>query len=110
MFKPDLRLKRIYDTYNRKFFDNALPHDTRVGWNDELEGYALTIGIDDEESKHRIFVVYINPNFHSGVEQYRLSLLHECIHIKLYPYMKHGRKFDEEILRLASRGALKGIL
>jgi hypothetical protein len=110
MFKHSPRLKKIYNTYNRKFFDNTLPHDTQIGYNDEMEGkHGLTLGIFDDESNHLFFFIYISPTTHSDKAQLKLTVLHECAHVKLYPYMKHGKRFEEEMYRLAGRGAMKGL-
>lgn len=107
MFIASARLKTIYNTYNRKYFDGQLPSETLVGWNDELgpKTFGLNISVADE-GNHLLFTISIDPRKHFSSEQYRLTLLHEMCHIKLYPYMKHGKKFNEEMLRLAVRGAL----
>lgn len=109
MNKPARNLERVYATYNRKFFDSALPLDTQIYWNDEVEDEFGSAYGYEEDNKHRFFNIYINPKLHVTDEQRRLTLLHEMIHVKLFPYAKHGRKFEEEKMRLVMRGALKDL-
>ena len=110
MFKHSPQLKKIYDTYNRKFFNNQLPRDTQIGYNDEIEGkHGLTLGIEDEETHHRFFIIYISPTTHTDMGQKRLTILHEMCHVRLHPLTNHGREFQEEMKRLAMRDAFKEI-
>jgi hypothetical protein len=37
------------------------------------------------------------------------ALLHEQVHQRLYPYQRHGKRFNQEILRLAEVGAFDEI-
>ena len=107
--KPDKRLKSRYDRYNKAYFDGTLPGDTKIILSETIANYGLTIAIEEEDSKHLFFVVYINPTMHYDGRQMAGTLIHEMAHCKLYPYMKHGRKFDEEMKRLAMRDAFRGI-
>lgn len=111
ILKPDKRLKTRYDRYNKAYFDGTLPGDTRITFNEELSHphYGMTICVEDDDTKHLFFDIHINPCMHGGGEQISLTLLHEMAHIKLYPYSKHGKKFDEEMKRLAMRDAFRGI-
>jgi len=41
----------------------------------------------------------------------QLTLLHEMVHVKHYPracWLRHGKEFTAEMLRLAQAGAFKG--
>ena|SRR6185312_9215877 len=111
MYKADKRLKTIYLRYNREAFDGTLPTDTEVGWNDELKDkmYGITLGIADEDTKHLFFQIHVNEELRRWPEVVRLTLLHEMNHIYLYPYMKHGKRFEEAMVRLAGRGMFKGL-
>lgn len=112
MFHPDKRLQRWADKYDKLYFDSSLG-DVTVGWDDELPAKTegLTIGIQEvDETKLTFFRVGINPSMKEGTTNaLLLTLLHELAHVKLYPYMKHGKRFQDEMLRLASRGAMKGL-
>jgi hypothetical protein len=101
-------LKRVYDTYNKKYFDGLLPKEAIVGTND-LASSECGIAVRHEESGHEIFVIHIDPVKHNGSRDMRLTLLHEMIHLKLFPYQYHGKRFEEEKNRLTLRGATKGL-
>lgn len=111
MFKPDKRLKTQYDKANKLFWDGELPQDTVIGWNDGLIDTVLgmTLGVSDEETNHTFFHIHI----HSDIKRFRsvwlMTLMHEMAHVKLHPYMKHGRKFNEELHRICGRGAFDGL-
>lgn len=109
MNKPARNLEKITRRYNKDYFDGKLPKDLRIWWNDRIEDYGLTIGISDEDTEHMFFDVYVHPDKHHGGEQVRLTLFHELAHVKLHPKTGHGRDFQEEMTRLALRGAFKGI-
>lgn len=115
MQKPARNLERIYRTYNRKYFDGKLPDDTQIFWNDEITEtdkpkeltHGLTIQFEDEETKHRFFMIYINPNV-TAMGVTRMTLLHEMCHVSLGTG-RHGKRFEEEMKRIASRDAFKGL-
>lgn len=107
--KPDKRLKTRYDRYNKAYFDGTLPGDTKIILSEDLDKYGLTVAIEEEDINHLFFHIYINPKFHYDGRQIAGTLIHEMSHVKLYPYMKHGKKFDEEMKRLAMRDAFRGI-
>lgn len=110
MVKADKRLQNFYDRANRLYFDGGLPNDTIVSLNDEIkEKHGLTVGISDDDTKHTFFMIYIHPDMHVTRQQVQMTLLHEMCHVKLYPYMKHGKRFDDEMIRLAVRGAFRDL-
>lgn len=115
MFKSNSRLQHWYDKYNKLYFDGELP-ECQVGWSDQLEGCHLagqSIQYIDEDSGHEHHVIAISSKIAEiDFAFVQMVLLHECAHIKLIKscgYAKHGKKFEEEMLRLAMRGAMKGI-
>jgi hypothetical protein len=107
MFTPDKRLQKLYDKYNKLYFNGELPSDTQVGWMDypKHTPVAETATADGCGVIHHTIYLshYIRP-FKTIPKQ---TLLHEMVHVKLHPYSKHDRKrFDAEMLRLAQAGAL----
>lgn len=111
MFKPDGNLQRIYNRYNRLYFHGELPR-AEVGWNDELGDklHGLTTVFHQEEGNLLYFNVALNVALKEYDKGYvRLILLHEMCHVKLYPYMHHGRRFQDAMKYLANNDALKGI-
>ena len=100
--KSDRGLKRIYRSYNRRFFDGQLP-DAFIWWEVPAGAYADCQLIDG------VWRVRINPSLAGWPSIARWSLLHEQAHIKLHPNRNHGRKFQQEMLRLAEAGAFVGL-
>ena|ERR1700723_2347912 len=114
MFKPDRRLQNCYAKYNRIWFDNVLPLDVQVGFN-ELDDMYGTLAInlwtsEDDGLEHRVLQIHIDPNRHHGVAQRQLTLIHEMAHIKVLPKRHHGKEWKEEMQRLFLRGALWGLI
>lgn len=112
MFKLDKRLAKLAQRYNKAYFDNMLPQDLIVGWEVELENtkhYGATICLEDDETKQVTFRVSINSTLKSNYESARLTLLHELVHVKLYPYTKHGKKFNHAMIGLAVKGAFNDL-
>lgn len=111
MFKPSKLLKTQYDKANKYYWDGELPDDVSVGWNSELtkEALGMTVIVEDEETNHRIIQIHLHTDIKHLKGVWLMTLLHECCHVKLHPYMKHGRKFNEEMLRLAGRHAFYGL-
>lgn len=94
-------LKRVFDYYNARYFDGKLPSDTDVM-------FAPTencIGI--AEVDHGGFIVTIDPKYAIEGRTWRLTLLHEMVHLKLYPARTHGNTFQQQMFRLAILGAFR---
>jgi hypothetical protein len=110
MFKPDKRLTGWYDRYNKKYFDGQLPSGVQVGWDEEEPNAARVHGViftEEEDGIDKILAfIRLDPTKHVGSMDARQSLLHEMCHLKLLPWSKHGKKFNNEMRRLAMLGAL----
>lgn len=112
MFKTDKRLYRLAMQYNKAYFDNSLPQDLIVGWEDELENtrhYGATISLEDDQTRQVTFRVGINSSLKKNYEGSRFTLLHELVHVKLYPYLWHGKKFNHAMIGLAVKGAFNDL-
>lgn len=112
MFKPDRWLKRWYDKYNARYFDNKLPSTCQVGWNEALPAktLGLTMQFTEPAANLMIFNVGLHPSLRECSRDHaKLVLLHEMVHVKLAPYMAHGRRFQQEMQRLARDGAMKDL-
>lgn len=110
MFKPSSKLQRWVKHYNKKYFDGKLP-EVQVGFNDEIpddHGTQITVSLDYPPG-HKIHQIHISPETHCSNRQLKLTLLHELVHLKLVPYSQHGKRFEAEMLVLASKGAFKDI-
>lgn len=100
--KSDLSLKRTYAKYNRLYFNSELP-DASVWWEPPDGAYADCDKIDGA------FRIRMSPSISGWTEIWKLTLLHEMVHIKLWPMKKHTKKFQAEMLRLAASGAFNSL-
>lgn len=110
MFKPDKRLQKWYQKYNKLYFDNRLPASVTVGWDEEEPDAARVHGViftqEDDGIDATVAFIRLDPAKHVGSIDQRQSLLHEMCHLKLLPWQQHGKRFNNEMRRLAMLGAL----
>ena len=93
--KSDRQLKKYFNNFNRLYFDGQLPDTTCVWW-EPLGGttFGDCFYLEDE----KVWRIRINPFVGGWRTIYRMTLLHEMIHIKCGS--AHGVKFDKERQRL----------
>lgn len=112
MFIKSSRLQKFADKANKLFFDGRLKHVV-VGWDDELENtsFGLTIHVEEKEATKILFhQIHLNKEMEKLPSQiWQGTLIHELAHVSVYPCVNHGRKFQEEMKRLANRDAFKFI-
>ena len=103
----DRRITNWYRVYNERWFNGELPEDVDVLWA-PVKGCCADVDVlySDPES----YILRINPAFALDKNIARINLIHEQVHIKLWPYKKHGPRFHTEIQRLAALGAYRGLL
>jgi hypothetical protein len=94
------KLRRAYLQYNRRYFNNELPRDAEIVWEKMPEVY---MGYQDGDK------IAISAKYHEYGPLWRLTLLHECCHLKLPRRVGHGRRFQNEMRRLANEGAFDGL-
>ena len=99
----DRQLRRWYRAANERWFAGALPDDTDLLYA-RCEGCSAIADRDASEA----FFIQINPAYAIDRRMVQLTLLHEMTHIALWPYKRHGNRFEAEMLRLAKAGAMKG--
>lgn len=100
--KSDPSLKRLYNKYNRLYFEGSLPNAV-VWWEPVASAYA-TCAFENGVCKIRI-----NPALYGWSATAKMTLLHEMVHAKLHPDTSHGDIFNAEMLRLAYAGAFNDI-
>lgn len=105
--RNDPTLKRWFREYNKKYFDNKLPNvycfwEPSFVTSDELGELW--------EKEPGLFILRIDPAIKFCKELSRITLLHEMSHLKLWPYLGHGKGFPAEIARLIFLGAYKTLL
>jgi predicted SprT family Zn-dependent metalloprotease len=106
-------LTRLYTRYNKKYFDGKLPQEIPIKLIDmsKTENGGLHTGIDYHGL--RLDNIYLDSTFKGYDALLKFFLLHEMAHAKLFPQPDgadpHGQQFDDEMMRLAFRGAFKGL-
>jgi hypothetical protein len=99
----DNQLRRWYLKYNRLYFEDHLPSDTCIWWEVTSGAYADCI------LENGVWRIRINPSLAGWPQLAKFSLLHELVHLKLHPYLGHGKRFNAEMLILAEKGALNDL-
>ena len=92
MLKSERQLKLMYNKFNVRYFSGELP-DVKIHY-EPVSAYADCDEVDGA------MVIRINPSIGGWLDFLKLTLLHEMVHVKLWPHRKHGVKFDREIQRL----------
>lgn len=96
-----ISLKRAFNLYNRKYFNNELPVDTSVIWCPlHKENGTCTPSLKE---------IRICTTLMSSPKLMRIILLHEMIHLKS-PRLTHGKGFKAEKDRLYTLGAYDDLL
>lgn len=83
-----------------------MPTSVVVGWDDTITGKQLgqTISIE-EEGGNRHFIISISTEIQKLPVIIHQTLVHEMSHVKLYPFMKHGKgKWKDEVIRVVVKG------
>lgn len=94
-----LSLKRIFNRYNRLYFNNELSATTAIVWK-PLNGKN---GETDCET------IWLDPSLAMFPRFLRIVLLHEMAHVKHRRAM-HGKVWQAEIDRLYSLGAFRDLI
>jgi predicted metal-dependent hydrolase len=94
-----ISLKRLYNHFNKKYFNNELPADTQIMWHpmDSAHGQCWT-------EEH---IIHLDPPLQSNVRFTKIILLHEMCHLI---HNHHGKEFHAEIARLFAAGAYKQLV
>lgn len=105
----DKRLQRWYREYNAKYFGGELPDEVDTFFGPSIRDHGMYGFVVDFDHVTEMELCLD----HGLIQDDRLAkifLLHECAHIKLWPYVTHGARFHAEIQRLAALGAYRGLL
>jgi SprT-like family len=99
------QLMRLFRKFNAKYFDGALPEPLiKYEHITTMKCFGLCDKADEQ------FIITIDPQWASTRAFRHITLLHEMIHIHIWPYASHGKRFQEETVRLALAGAYKEVL
>ena len=102
-----------YRRYNKKFFDGKLPQHVPIKFVDVPKnsfcGLTTMVAVDGLALQ----AIYLDKALKERDSLIKFSLLHEMVHVKFNPISTavdaHGPEFEDEMIRLACRGAFKGI-
>lgn len=89
----DVKLKLMYNHYNKVCFGGKLPQHTAVEWSTHMTrgaGYCRTIRRRNERPR---FLIKMSTHYHQRfTDEVEDTLVHEMIHV-LHPNDSHGPKF-----------------
>ena len=94
-------LQKVYEAYNRRWFMGALPDDVDCMFA-PTEG---CIGLVHMENGG--WLLTIDPKYAIEGRMWRLTLIHEQVHLLLNPYLTHGQQFQDAMKGLAGMGAFR---
>lgn len=102
------RLRYHYSRFNKLYFGNNLPPANIFFEHGDWKMGAAADALIDPPEQPRI---RINPLYAHDWNVMKVAILHEMAHISIYPRgTKHTKAFYDEIDRLYSEGAYKGLL
>lgn len=105
----DPALRRAYLKYNDLHFESQLPFGLTVYWEPASGNLGETFEIEtlEDTGGEPDLGIRIDPVLRFSGRMWRFTLLHEMVHVKFYPDLSHGKKFQQEMTRLALAGAFK---
>lgn len=107
---PDLA--QAYDDLNVQYFDDGLPKNVSIRWDDRLADVGPTIadgfrleGMTDGR------MILINPAIQRDRAEFRRTLCHEMVHVQVWGRdAAHGAAFQQALRAVWERGAFSGLL
>lgn len=97
----DPTLRRWYMRFNDVFFGGELPLDIPVYWEPATGNLGETFEVENtDEGESPDLAIRLDPCLRFSSMMAKLTLIHEMAHVRIYPYLGHGKPFDAEIKRL----------
>lgn len=110
----DPTLRRWYRQFNRQYFGDTLPpsDDVVLCWEPvaHCDGECAKVHEAGTDRETGDFIIRIDPAYRMSKNVARLVLIHEMVHVKLWPYVAHGTRFDRELARLCMFPAYRRLL
>ena len=107
------KLKRMYDTYNRKWFGNRLPRKAIVRWSNKLKRHGA-IGWCAPTECPDSPLIEISTEIKRLNSVVRTVMLHEMVHVYFINRKNsgsaHGKQFQNKIKSLVVAGAYNDLL
>ena len=102
--KSHPQLMRLFRKFNAKYFDNLLPEPIiKYEHITTMKCFGICEKIEDQ------FIITIDPQWASTRSFRHITLLHEMVHMEIWPLNNHGKLFQDAMVRLALDGAFKEI-
>lgn len=104
------QLEALYRRNNKRYFDDKLPARVPVHYTDMARAECCGLTTLFQDQGLSLPVIYLDSYFKNHEVILKQTLLHEMVHVKLQPTLpatsdSHGIEFQEEMVRLAFRGA-----
>jgi hypothetical protein len=99
-------METLYEQNNKAYFSGRLPH-ARVFWSRDVLDEEGLMGLTVAPG-HGVFIIMLDRKMlDDGFERTaQQTLLHESCHLKLWPYTRHGPRFQRCMMSLAEKGAM----
>lgn len=112
----DKLLLKAFKHFNRVYFSGELSVENVVlCWEPDVDSSLIAScmkiidGRTDRETQD--FIIRIDPRFQGSSAVWKLALLHEMVHIYLWPHRgQHPAAFDREIARLCTFRSYRRLL
>src|SRR3954468_13168626 len=92
--RSNAALNRIFNQYNRQMFGNELSPNVCIYWK-EMRGLGYSLKYADDS-----YEIALNEATHSWPKVWRVTLVHEMLHLYLPKRVFHGEKFQQGMLKL----------
>jgi hypothetical protein len=107
------RVQALYEEYNHKWFSGRLPDDCEVELCSDLRQRKTETTrrerlLGATEKVDGVFRIQLSSLLMNGLWQ--LVLMHECIHVAVWPKSHRSKAWRDEVQRLAEAGYLLEIL
>lgn len=100
-----------YKRYNKKYFDGRLPAEIAMSYEDMSASPNGGLCTTYSEPGLLIHTIHLDKRFQDCDQLVKFFLIHEMAHMAAYPNEKaaHDQAFQDEMIKLAFRGALKDL-
>lgn len=106
MIRPITRRRQRswFRVFNRRYFGGELNPRTLLKFHQDGKHWGWLIGESDDSC-----TLAMHHHCKADSRVGRIFLLHEMVHLQLFPLDGHGERFEAEMLRLANEGAFRGL-
>lgn len=105
------QLQQTYRRFNKKWFDNRLPAEIAMSFEDMTTTPNAGLCTTYQEPGLIIHTIHLDKYFQNYDRLLEFFLIHEMAHIAAYPNEKtpHDQAFQDQMQILAARGALRNL-